>query len=473
MPANSDPFRIEPGFPTGLLIELDRLRGSRIRSQLESELRQAVVQQRVAPGAKLPASRTLARELGISRSVVVEAYSQLVAEGYLETAQGVGTKARSTPILPLATRPNGRARLNPAFITGLPDPALFPRKEWLRSYRSAITDCADEALGLPEPQGRVELRTVLADYLGRVRSVQCSADQIIICNGISQAIGVTCRTIRARGSTRIAVEDPCFAAHRQLIAACGLTAVPIDVDEHGVRTDRLIESDVTAVLLAPAHSYPSGAVLSRERRVALTDWARRRDVLIIEDDYDAEFRFDSTPIGALHALAPGHVVHAGSVSKVLNPSLRLGWMAAPDRLVRDLVATKFTEDVATDAFGQLALARFIETGAFARHIRKLRPLYRARRDLLLQELRARAPELVSQGVEAGLHLYLRLPDGVREDAVIAAAGKRGLRVEGAARHRATAGAANPAILVGYGMLAESAIARDVAALVAAIRGAAG
>lgn len=468
MTGNSDPSH-EPGFPTGLLITLDRSKGSRIRSQLENELRELLTQRRLVPGAKLPPTRALARELGIARSVVVEVYSQLVAEGYLEATQGAGTKVRSTPTSPLAKRSSRRARLNSAFTTGRPDPALFPRKEWLHSYRSAITDGADEALGHPEPQGRVELRTVLADYLARVRSVRCTADEIVICNGISQAIGITCRTIQARGSTSIGVEDPCFDAHRRLIAACGLAAVPIAVDEHGIRTDRLIEAGVAAVLLAPAHSYPSGVVLSPERRSALADWARRHDALIIEDDYDAEFRFDRAPLSALHGLAPEHVVHAGSVSKVLSPALRIGWMAAPDWLVQNLVTTKFIEDVATDAFGQLALARFIATGAFARHIRKLRPLYRARRDRLLEELSAQAPELVAQGAEAGLHLYVRLPDGVREDAVVAAASERGLRVEGAARHWAIPGEANPAVLVGYGMLTDSNVRRDVAELVAAVR----
>jgi GntR family transcriptional regulator/MocR family aminotransferase len=465
--------RPEPGFPTGLLITLDRSSGSGVRSQLESELREAVTRRRLAPGTRLPPSRTLATELGIARSVVVEAYSQLVAEGYLEATQGAGTRVRAVAASALAKRSDGRARLSTVFTTGLPDPALFPRKEWLRSYRSAIDSCADEALGFPQPQGRSELRTVLADYLSRVRSVHCDADKIVICNGTSQAIGVTCRTLRAHGTTRIAVEDPCFDAHRRLIGACGLETVPIGVDEHGIRVERLIEADVKAVLLGPAHSYPSGAVLSPERREALADWALQRGALVIEDDYDAEFRFDRTPVGALQGLASGHVIHVGSVSKVLSPSLRIGWMVAPRRLVRDLVRTKFTEDVATEAFGQLAMARFIETGAFARHIRKVRPLYRARRDRLLVELGKQAPELVSQGATAGLHLYLRLPEGIREDDVIAEANERGLRVEGAARHWAAAQEANAAVLVGYGMLTESTVRRDVAELVAAIRGAAG
>jgi GntR family transcriptional regulator/MocR family aminotransferase len=444
-----------------------------VRVQLERALREAVQQARLSPGAKLPPSRTLARDLGIARSVVVEAYSQLVAEGYLEAAQGVGTRVRAKrAAAPRRDPATARAALNMAFTTGLPDPAFFPRKEWLRCYRSAIDACPDEVLGFPEAQGRIELRSVLADHLARVRSVRAGAEEIVICDGITKAIALVCRAIRRGGAKRVAVEDPCFSAHRRLISQCGLEPVPIDVDEQGIDVSQLARADVDTALVAPAHSYPSGAVLSPERRAALIDWAVSRDALIVEDDYDAEFRFDRTPVGALQGLAPANVIHAGSVSKVLNPSLRLGWMTVPERLRRGLVGRKFIEDVATETPGQLALAKFIETGSFARHIRRVRPRYRARRDRLLAELAAQAPELTHQGAEAGLHLYLRLPRHVREDDVIAAAQAGGLRVEGAARHWSRKGRAQPAVLVGYGMLRETTIARDVAALVNAIRGAA-
>lgn len=471
MQTNSEPraSSADQGFPTSLLLNLDRSPGSGVRVQLERELREAVQQRRMPPGGKLPPSRTLARELGIARSVVVAVYSQLVAEGYLEATQGAGTRVCEMPSPVTRRRSRRGSRLNLGFTTGLPDPSLFPRKEWLRCYRSAIEDCTDEVLGYPAPQGTLELRTVLTDHLARVRSVQSDPRRIVICDGISQAIAIACRAIRARGESRIAIEDPCFASHRRLVGACGLTPVPVGLDDQGISVARLRDADVSAVLVTPAHSYPSGVVLSPERRLALAEWARRKEALIIEDDYDAEFRFDRTPLGALQGLAPENVIHAGSVSKVLNPSLRLGWMAVPESLVHDLVAIKFVEDVATETFGQLALARFIETGAFARHIRRVRPLYRARRDRLLQELRAQAPELVVHGAEAGLHLYVHLPEGVHEGDVIAAAKESGLRIEGAARHWARPAKARPAVLMGYGMLGESTIQRDVGALLTALR----
>jgi GntR family transcriptional regulator / MocR family aminotransferase len=468
---NSRRTAADVGFPTGLHIQIDRSGALGIRAQLEAALREAIQQSRLQPGATLPPSRTLAIELGIARSVVVEAYGQLAAEGYLEAFQGSGTRVRRRDVrtpsrAPALTQP----AMNMAFTTGLPDPAFFPRKEWLRAYRAAVDESSATALGFPDPQGRVELRVALGDYLARVRSVRSSPEQVVICNGISQALMVVCRALHARGTERIAVEDPCFALHRRLIAACGMQPVSIPVDEHGLVISRVREARVDAVLVAPAHSYPSGAVLSPARRVELAEWATRQDALIVEDDYDAEFRFDRTPVGALQGLAPENVVYAGSVSKVLNPSLRLGWMVAPQRLVRDLIGAKLLYDMATESLGQLALAKFIEAGSLARHIRRVRPRYRARRDLLLLALAKRAPELKLLGAMAGLHLFLPLPNGVRERDVILAAKEDGLRVEGAARHWAEPASAPPAVLVGYGVLGEGTLDADVDALVSAIRG---
>jgi GntR family transcriptional regulator/MocR family aminotransferase len=291
----------------------------------------------------------------------------------------------------------------------------------------------------------------------------------VVTNGISQALMVTCRALHDRGARRIGIENPCFALHRRLIAACNMQPVPIPVDQSGLVVEAVHDAQVSAVLVAPAHSYPSGAVLSPARRVALVEWATRCDALIIEDDYDAEFRFDRNPVGALQSLAPENVLYAGSVSKVLNPAMRLGWMAAPERLLRDLISAKFVYDVATESLGQLALARFIEAGSLARHIRRVRPRYRARRDALLAALGAAAPELTPLGAVAGLHLFLPLPAGVIEHEVIAAAREDGLRVEGAAKHWAERTPAPPAVLVGYGVLREATLDADVTALVAAVR----
>jgi GntR family transcriptional regulator/MocR family aminotransferase len=228
----------------------------------------------------------------------------------------------------------------------------------------------DSGLLYPEPRGAQELRAALATYLGRVRT---TPDEVLICGGFSQGLTLLCRAVGLRGVRCIAVEDPCFSYHRRLIRAAGLQPVPVPVDEQGLQTQRLAGLDVGAVLLSPAHSYPSGVVLSADRRVELLDWARAADTLVIEDDYDAELRYDRLPIGAVQGLDPQRVAYGGSVSKILSPALRLGWLIAPPQLIDDVVRAKFLDDVACETLGQLTLARFIDSGAFARHLRRVRP----------------------------------------------------------------------------------------------------
>ncbi len=255
-------------FPADLLVELDRSRPRTLRAQLERGLRQAIARKTLAPGTALPPSRVLAAELGLSRSLVVGAYEQLVIEGYLEARQGSGTRVRApgfdtrqasagpgdSPYWPLPLGHDGKISRS-----GLPDPALFPRNEWLRHYRDVLQDLPDMQLLYPPPRGELELRAALTAYLGRVRGVRATPDQVVICGGFSQGLMLLCRALGRRGVTRIAVEDPCFGFHRRIIEAAGLESVPVAVDDQGIRTSLLAELDVSAVLLSPAHSYPSGS----------------------------------------------------------------------------------------------------------------------------------------------------------------------------------------------------------------------
>src|ERR1700722_6701327 len=331
-------------FPADLLVELDRSRPRTLRAQLERGLRQAIARKTLAPGTVLPPSRVRAAELGLARSLVVGAYEQLVIEGYLEARQGSGTRVRApgidsrqaaagpgdSPYWPLPLGHDGKVSRS-----GMPDPALFPRNEWLRHYRDVLQDLPDMGLLYPA--------------LGR------------------------------RGVTRVAVEDPCFLFPRSIIAASGLEAVPVPVDDQGIQTSRLAELDAEAVLLSPAHSYPSGVALSPDRRVSLLDWARKSGALVIEDDYDAELRYDRLPVGALQGLDPDRVAYGGSASKVLSPALRLGWIVAPPELAGDIIRVRLYEDFAPEALGQLTLARFIDSGGFARPPRRGRPTQPAAR----------------------------------------------------------------------------------------------
>ncbi len=460
-------------FPADLLVELDRSRPRSLRAQLERGLRQAIARGSLPPGTALPPSRVLAAELDVSRSLVVGAYEQLVIEGYLEARQGSGTRVRAqrtggdpdsaalSHVRP-SPAPAGAERV--LWRSGLPDPALFPRGEWLRHYRDVLRDLPDDDLLYPPPQGEPELRAALAAYLGRVRGVQTAVDQVVICSGFSQTLMLVCRTLGRRGVTRIAVEDPCFSMHRRIIRAAGLDPVPVPVDEQGMQVWRLAALDVGAVVLSPAHSYPSGVALSANRRVQLLEWARAADTLVIEDDYDAELRYDRLPVGALQGLDPDHVIFGGTVSKILSPALRLGWIVTPPWLTDDLVRAKFREDFATEALGQLTLARFIDGGALTRHLRRVRPIYRARRDSLLAALEAHLPAVRPGGEAAGLHLLLRLPAALDPDTVAAAAAEHGIGLEPAARHWADPGAAPPALLVGYGVQHQSPLARGIEAL---------
>jgi len=305
-------------------------------------------------------------------------------------------------------------------LGGVPDPASFPRTQWQRHYRAAIAALPTATVTYPDPRGDAALRAALARYLGRVRAVVTRPDRIQVCGGFTQGLALVCRALRARGATRMAVEDPCFGYHRELIANAGLEPVPIPVDERGIAVDELARHDVAAVLVAPAHAYPTGAVLAPARRNALVEWADTTGALVIEDDYDAEFRYDRAPIGALQGLRPDRVVYGGSVSKTLSPMLRVGWLAVPEDLVSDLRREKLYDDIATATLDQLALARFLEAGDLARHLRRVRPLYRRRRDVTLAAVARHLPEATASGVAAGLHLYVRLPDDCDERALVRA-----------------------------------------------------
>jgi GntR family transcriptional regulator / MocR family aminotransferase len=455
----------DAGLPTDLLLAVDRSERRGLRQQLQQQLRAAIQQGRLPAGTLLPPSRTLANDLGVARSVVVDAYEQLGADGYLGGRQGSGTR-----VLPVvyqeSARATARAEHAPTayFVGGLPEPAFFPRAEWLRHYRSALNSVSNQRLGYPGPLGALPLREALTSYIGRVRGVAGTPDRVLITTGLTQAIVLLCRALRSRGVRAIAVEDPCFGFHREAIANAGLRVVPIPVDADGLEVARLAEHDVGAVLAAPAHSYPTGAVLSPARRTALIKWAHDHDGVVIEDDYDAEFRYDRLPIGALQGLAPQRVAYAGCVSKTLTPALRLGWIVLPGRLVDDVVREKLLDDMGTTLLEQLALARFIDAGGLTRHLRRVRPIYRRRRDTVLDNLSTTLPDAVPTGVAAGLHLYVQLPNWCDEIDLIQTALSRGLIIEGASWHWSDPKSAPPALVLGYGATDERTIRTGLAAL---------
>ena len=441
-----------------------------MRLQLERELRRAIQSGRLRHGTSLPSTRAFATDLGLSRGVVVEAYEQLLAEGYLSAHRGSATRVAgrrtADDVAPAKQDVAPTPRYD--FRPGIPDLSLFPRRAWVAAMRRAFSEMSDAALDYPDPRGAETARRAITTYLNRARATVARADCVVFCSGSAQGIGLLCRVLRERGVRRIAVEDPGHADQCTDIRKSGLETPRIPVDERGLRVERLRRVDVGAVLVTPAHQYPTGAVLAPERRAELLNWATERQAIIIEDDYDAEYRFDRDPVGALQGLAPDRVVYVGTASKVLSPALRLAWLLVPADLVADIARAKLQADRGSPISDQLAFAQFLECGAFDRHLRRTRQIYRRRRDALVAALRMQLPRLRLRGVAAGLHLMIELANDVDEQAVLAAAARRSIRVYGLSAFRARPLAAQPGLVVGYGGLSESSVREAVRQLTAAL-----
>ncbi len=445
-----------------LLIELDRSSELPLHEQLERSLRENIRRGRLPAGARLLSTRALAGELGVSRGVVTEAYGQLAAEGYLESRQGAAVRVARAVRAPV---PREAARsLLPSFPyhfhPGLPDLAGFPREAWLRSLRAALRESPLGAVGYGDPRGVPALREALAGYLGRVRGTVADPENMLICTGFMQGFSMLCRWLHAQGLESIAVEDPGWHVHRLIAEEAGLRTIPVACDAHGLRVQALAATNAHAVLVTPAHQFPTGSVLSRERRAALIEWAEEGERLIVEDDYDSEFRYDRVAVGALQGLAPERVLYIGSASKRLAPGMRLGWMLLPSWLAWQLITAKAIEDGGSEVIGQLALCDFIARGELDRHVRRMRLRYSQRRESLLQALAQWLPEGVLSGDAAGLFELVELPASVDEVALLTVAGERGVGMEGLALHRFAHGGP-PGVLLGYGNLAEPAIEQGV------------
>jgi len=447
-----------------LLVPLRRESDVPLHRQLEQQLRDSVRTGRFAAESTLPSTRALAGQLGIARGVVVEAYEQLIAEGYLASRPGGSTRVARVPVaeqrLPtLATRPQFEFDFRP----GRPELTEFPRAAWLRSLRRVLNEAPAARLGYIDGRGMPELRVALAAYLNRARGTGASASDVVVSTGFAQALQLLARTLRARGGRRIGVEDPWHPEYRAMVVDAGLEPIAIPVDDFGIRVDALETADVDAVVVTPAHQYPTGAVLPADRRAALIAWADRRDGTIIEDDYDSEFRYDREPIGAMQGLCADRVAYVGTASKVLAPGLRLGWIVAPRRLAADLAHVKMAADHGSAALDQLALADFIAHGELDRHLRRMRILYRRRRDVLLDTFERLLPEAQTCGASAGLHVLATLPDWLDEAALVERAGRAGIGLVGLSSARVIPGGTG-GLVFGYGSVDERQIEDGVARL---------
>ncbi|MEV8317948.1 PLP-dependent aminotransferase family protein [Streptomyces sp. NPDC059900] len=449
------------------------------RAALIRALRDAVREGRLAPGTRLPPYRSLAADLGVARNTVADAYAELVAEGWLTARQGSGTRVADRAAPPASARRPKRAPSRPAtpappaydLRQGQPDAASFPRTAWLAAARRALNSAPNEAFGPGDPQGRIELRRALAGYLGRARGVRTDPERIVVCSGFAHALRLLFGS-GGGGMLRgpLAVESYGLGFHRSILRTAGVRTVPLALDEMGARVEELTDSQrVRGVLLTPAHQFPTGGPLHPARRAAVIDWARTRGGLVLEDDYDGEFRYDREPVGAVQGLDPERVVYMGSVSKSLSPGVRLGWLVLPEHLIDDVLAAKGEREAWASVVDQLTLADLIETGHYDRHIRRMRQRYRHRRDLLVAALAAHAPHISPTGVAAGLHAVLRLPPGTEQSTAKAAAWQ-GLALEGLAgfRHPEATMPAPDGLVVGYSTPPEHAYGAALEALCRAL-----
>jgi GntR family transcriptional regulator/MocR family aminotransferase len=489
------------GLSPELLVRLDRSSGQPLRSQLEAGLRDAIRSGRLHGGERLPSSRELARALGVSRGIVQDCFGQLLAEGYLTSRTGSATRvaeiaegsvasspAAATgspaadgqgsrpPSPPAGSAGSAGPRLIADFAPAVPDLSSFPRADWVWAVREACGAVASADLGYGDPHGSAELREVLAGYLRRVRAAAADPGRMIVSTGFAQGVNLVLRALASQaGVAVVAFEDPGYGSAAtdetvRAVSAMGLRVVHVPVDDEGLVVTALAASGADAVVVTPAHQSPTGVVLTAARRHALADWARRGGGFIIEDDYDSEFRYDKEPVGALQGLAPDLVFLIGTASKALAPAVRLGWVLAPAGLAGAVAAEKEMSDRGSCTLDQVALAALLTSGRYDRHLRRMRAVYAARRQALVDAFARHARGVRLTGLAAGFHAVAQLPAEPGEAAVIAAARERGVGLHGIAGYRgAPDPTAPPALLMGFGNTSERAIEPAIAAIADLLR----
>ena len=488
---------------------------------LAGKLRAGIRDGRLPAGTVLPATRLLAGDLGVSRGVIVEAYQRLADEGLVSPRQGAGTTVlpRTPPASPAANgRDGGRGGGAPArpgpgsaaaragrssgpadrgdlrtptgapalldlprrwgahaeldLSPGVPDLSAFPRAAWLRAERAVLASASAADLGYGDPRGSERLRTELTGWLARTRGIRAQPDAILIVAGVAQAMALLAQQLRAAGISRIAVEDPGSRGARDELAHWGLRPVPVPVDEHGLDVAALARSGAPAVLLTPAHQFPTGVVLAPPRRRALLDWAAAGG-LVIEDDYDAEYRYDRAPVPAVQASGPDRIAYTGSTSKSMAPGMRLGWLIPPPRLYTGLVTAKHASDLGSPALPQLVLAQLIASGELDRHVRQVRTRQRGRRDALLAPLREQLPGVRVQGVPAGLHLLITFPGrdgrGAGDTELARRLQQDGVLVHPLSWHRVNQDSGPPGLVLGYAAHAPDQLREAARRIVRAVR----
>jgi GntR family transcriptional regulator / MocR family aminotransferase len=450
-----------------VLLDLSATRPGPLHIRLAAAIRAAIRDGRLPLGAALPPSRVLAADLGVSRWTVTRAYSQLVTEGYLAARTGSATRVCWSPDpgdspVARAVRPHHPARYDLSQCS--PDFRAFPRTKWLEAMRKAAETASFDQLGYPEEGGEARLRSVLAEHLSRRRAAAATPATISVFSGATSSMSQLARALVADGHRQLGVEEPGSNGLWEAARLAGLELVPLPADDDGlVVTDLAARPALRAVCVGPAHNVATGATLAPHRRAGLLEWARRRGGVIAEDDYDSEFSFGAPVLPVLQGSDPDRVALLGSMSRTMTPSVNVGWVVAPRRLVPS-VRSAPPATPAPPALTQLALAHYLESGGYDRHLRTSRQRFSRRRDTLLAALARELPECPVFGAPIGLHLLIELPPGTDREAVIATAERRDVRLCNLDDTRLEPNPAERRVQIGYGNLADPLVAEAISVL---------
>ena len=452
-----------------LLLELDHSRPVSVSRQVEEQMRGAIRSGALGAHEQLPSTRMLAEDLGVSRGVILRAYGQLAAEGYISLRQGAAPTVRAAVHLDSQTvrPPNGHRRIVYDLRPHLPDVTTFPRQPWLRAVRESLAQARIADLTYSDSAGLWDLRVAVANYLSRARGVVAPPAQTLITAGSTHSLSLLSRALARRGETRMAFENPSHRGLRAVASMAGQTIVAAAVDESGVRPHTIDRAD--SLFVSPAHQFPTGVVLAPKRRKALVEWAEEADVVILEDDYDAEFRYDRAPTGALQSLAPERVVYFGSTGKTFAPALRLGWMVLPAALVEDVSRELAGTMLHVSGLDQLAFANFLQCGDFDRHLRRMRQVYGARRNFTADLLTRVLPDHEVRGIAGGLHAVLGMPSHAAAASVRTEARAQGIEIDSIDQHTFAEFGGPAGLVIGYGALPEPTLAEALAGLAEIVR----
>jgi GntR family transcriptional regulator / MocR family aminotransferase len=444
-------------FLLDLPLALDRSDPVPMACQLSDRIRAAIQQGILQDGTRLPSSRALAADIGVSRGVVTASYEQLASGGFLlQVPRSVPRVHSPRPASP--AEPPDQPAPRHDFTAIAPDLGLFPRREWLRALQDVLRLAPDSALDYAPGEGLAALRHELAAYLGRVRGVHAQPAQIVITQGFTQGLAVITRVLTRRGATSIAIENPYDSEFIKTAKRSSLDLVPLPVDGRGADIGQLAATQAGAALLTPAHQFPMGSVLDGQRRREALEWASGTGAVIIEDDYTAEYRYDRTPVTALQGLGPDHVIYAGSTSKTLAPGLRLGWLVVPPDWLPEIRQEKWEQDSGSPSLDQLAFARFLATGEFDEHLRRTRRTYARRRHRFIGQIQHHLPQVTVVGASAGLHLTALLRQEVDMPAFLNAAAAAGIHVNDLSSYAFAPHGHGQGIVLGYSRIREASAA---------------